>query len=116
MAHNTSLIPLTAREIHRLALSALADMEATRGKIVTQALEAVKQQRCTHFFGLVSHQKYPTRELAMEHSPVVLAAKQWASSDFQTCEILKRAAQYFIDTAREDQIIQVSLNDYRALT
>lgn len=112
----TSFISMPADEVFRLAETSIAEIKRDRQRLINEALEHVKDQRCTrHWFW--SHQRYPTRELALEHAPEVAWAKKYGSSDEETCDLLRKMAKYVLaDENRTDKMIQVSLNDFRALT
>lgn len=119
MVPNLSLVPMPAREVHRLALISIADIERMRAQAVEAALKEVSAEMCSHFFGLYKHRLYPSRELALKHAPEVQQAKQFARTDMGTCELLKRAAQHLLedDTLTDEQrVMYITLNDFRALT
>lgn len=114
-----STLQLSARAVQQLAMAALADMRRDRQKHVEEALEKVRTERCTHFWGLYSHPRYRTREIALEHAPEVLRARMYAADDERTCELFRRAAQLLIENAElseEQRVLQVTLTDFRALT
>lgn len=114
---NTSYIVMTAKEVLLLAKQSLADIEAGRQRFVERALEQVATQRCNHLFGITSHQRYRTRQEALDHAPEVAAAKLSGYGDWETCEQLKKAAEYLLEhRPPAEQLIHVSLNDFRALT
>lgn len=114
---NTSYIVMTAKEVLLLAEQSLLDIEAGRQRFVEQALQQVSTQRCDHLFGLTSHQRYRTREEALRLAPEVAAAKLAGYGDWETCEQLKKVAKYLLEhRPAEEQVIHVSLNDFRALT
>lgn len=118
IAANQSSILLPAREVLRLAIKSIADIDAERNKLVTQILPLLEEQRCKHFLGIVSHARYPTREDALEHAPEIQAAKQMGRGDRNTCELLMKAAQYLIDAKNlsdDQRVVRVTLNDFRAL-
>lgn len=116
---NLSYVVLSAREVHRLALKSIAEIHDMRRERVNAALDEVENETCSHFFGLVNHKRYATREQAYEYAPEVRAARAFAHGDLATCELLKQAAQYLLDNDKlsEDQkMLYISLNDFRALT
>ena len=118
-AADLSYIVLTAREVHRLAVQSIAEIDSMRRQRVNETLKEVEDEMCSHFFGLYRHRRYPTRDLALKYAPEVQAAKRFASGDRMTCELLQKAAQYLMDNTQltEDQrVLHISLNDFRALT
>ena len=118
-AADLSYIVLTAREVHRLAVQSIAEIDNTRRQRVSEALKEVEDETCSHFFGLYRHKLYPTRDAALEHAPEVQLAKHYASSDRMTCELLKKAAQHLLDNVmlpEEQKVLHISLHDFRALT
>lgn len=118
-AADLSYIVLTAREVHRLAVQSIAEIDATRRKYISEALKEVEDETCSHFLGLYRHKRYPTRDIALEHAPEVQLAKQYANGDLRTCELLQRAAQHLLDNdnlPEEQKVLHISLNDFRALT
>jgi len=117
-AADMSYIVLTAREVHRLAVQSIAEIDEMRRQRVNKALREVGNQTCSHFFGLYRHKRYPTRDAALKYAPEVQEAKYFAFSDRRTCELLKKAAQYLLDNdnlPEEQKVLYVSLNDFRAL-
>ena len=118
-AADLSYIVLTAREVHRLAMQSIAEIDNMRRQRVNEALKEVEDQTCSHFLGLYRHKRYPTRDIALEYAPEVRMAKHFASGDRMTCELLQKAAQHLMDSTQltEDQrVLHISLNDFRALT
>ena len=118
-AADMSYIVLTAREVHRLAVQSIAEIDDMRRQRVNEALKEVEDETCSHFFGLYRHKLYPTRDLALKYAPEVQMAKHFADGDRMTCELLQKAAQYLMDNdklSEEQRVIHVSLNDFRALT
>lgn len=119
-AADLSYIVLTAREVHRLAVQSIAEIDDMRRQRVAKALEEVEDEVCSHFFGLYRHKRYPTRDIALKYAPEVHAAKHFAHGDRTTCELLQKAAQYLLDNERtlpeEQKVLHISLNDFRALT
>ena len=118
-AADLSYIVLTAREIHRLAVQSIAEIDDMRRQHVNEALNRVKNEACSHFFGLYRHKRYPTRDSALKYAPEVQMAKHFASVDRITCELLQKAAQYLMDNTQlteERKVLHISLNDFRALT
>lgn len=116
---NLSYIVLTAREVHRLAVQSIAEIDDMRRQHVNEALKEVENETCSHFFGLYRHKRYPTRDAALEYAPEVQAAKHFASGDRMTCELLQRAAQHLLDNdnlPEEQKVLHISMNDFRALT
>ena len=118
-AADLSYIVLTAREVHRLAVQSIAEIDDMRRQRVNKALKEVEDETCSHFFGLYRHKRYPTRDLALKYAPEVQMAKHFASGDRTTCELLQKAAQHLLDNSNlpeERKILHISLNDFRALT
>ena len=118
-AADLSYIVLTAREVHRLAVKSIAEIDDMRRQHVHEALKEEEDETCSHFLGLYRHKRYPTRDLALKYAPEVQLAKHFASGDRMTCELLQKAAQYLMDNTQltEDQrVLHISLNDFRALT
>lgn len=118
-AADLSYIVLTAREVHRLAVQSIAEIDDMRRQHVNEALNRVKNETCSHFFGLYRHKRYPTRDSALKYAPEVQMAKHFASVDRITCELLQKAAQYLMDNTQlteERKVLHISLNDFRALT
>lgn len=118
-AADMSYLVLTAREVHRLAVQSIAEIDGMRRQRVNEALKEVEDEVCSHFFGLFRHKLYPTRDIALEYAPEVLAAKHYADGDRMTCELLQKAAQHLMDNTQlteEQKVLHISLNDFRALT
>ena len=118
-AADLSYIVLTAREVHRLAVQSIAEIDDMRRQHVNEALKRVENETCSHFFGLYCHKRYPTRDSALKYAPEVQMAKHFADVDRMTCELLQKAAQYLMDNtqlAEEQKVLHISLNDFRALT
>lgn len=114
-----SHIVLTAREVHRLAVQSIAEIDDMRRQRVDKALKEVEGETCSHYFGLYRHKRYPTRDIALKHAPEVYMANCFASGDRATCVLLKKAAQYLLDNTdipEEQKILHISINDFRALT
>ena len=117
-AANLSYIVLPAREVHRLAMQSIAEIDDMRRQHVNETLKEVEDEICSHFFGLYRHKRYPTRDLALKYAPEVQLAKHFASSDRTTCELLQKAAQHLLDNSNlpeEQKVLHISLNDFRAL-
>ena len=118
-AADLSYIVLTAREVHRLAVQSIAEIDDMRRQRVSEALKEVEDETCSHFFGLYRHRLYPTRDIALEYAPEVQMAKHYATGDRITCELLQKAAQHLMDNdklSEEQKVLHISLNDFRALT
>lgn len=116
---NLSYIPLSAREVHRLALKSIAEIDTMRRERTEAALNEVEDEICTHLFGFVRHKRYASRQEAFERAPEVRAARAFAHGDRATCELLQKAAQHLLDDDKisgEQKIMYISLNDFRALT
>lgn len=116
---NTSYIVLPAREVHRMAMESIVDIKRMRRERVEAALDEAENETKTQLCGLYRRKTYPSRSVAFELSPEVQAAKQFANYDYMTCDLLKKAAQHLLDNDKlteEQRVIQVSLNDFRALT
>lgn len=118
-AADLSYIVLTAREVHRLAVQSIAEIDDMRRQHVNEALKEVEGQTCSHFLGLYRHKRYPTRDIALKYAPEVQMAKHFADGDRMTCELLQRAAQHLLGNGNlpeEQKVLHISLNDFRALT
>lgn len=118
-AADLSYIVLTAREVHRLAVQSIAEIDGMRRQHVNEALNIVENETCSHFFGLYRHKRYPTRNIALEYAPEVQMAKHFANVDRMTCELLQKAAQHLLDNSNlpeEQKVLHISLNDFRALS
>lgn len=118
-AADLSYIVLTAREVHRLAVKSIAEIDAMRHTYVNKVLNEVEDERCSHFFGLYRRKRYPTRDIALMYAPEVQGAKNAAANDYRTCKLLQKAAQYLLDNSNlpeEQKVLHISLNDFRALT
>lgn len=118
-AADLSYIVLTAREVHRLAMQSIAEIDNMRRQRVSEALKEVEDETCSHFFGLYRHKRYRTRDIALEHAPEVQLAKHFASGDRMTCELLMKAAQHLLDNdmlPEEQKVLHITLHDFRALT
>lgn len=118
-AAGLSYIVLPAREVHRLAIQSIAEIDDMRRQRVAEALKEVEGEVCSHFFGLYRHKRYPTRDIALKYAPEVQAAKHFAHGDRTTCELLQKAAQHLLDNSNlpeEQKVLHISLNDFRALT
>lgn len=114
-----SHIVLTAREVRRLAVQSIAEIDDMRRQRVNEALKEVEDETCSHFLGLYRHKRYPTRDIALKYAPEVQMAKHFASGDRRICELLQKAAQYLLDNdslPEEQKVLHISLNDFRALT
>lgn len=118
-AAGMSYLVLPAREVHRLAMQSIAEIDGMRRQHVNEALKEVEDETCSHFLGLYRHKRYPTRDSALKYAPEVQAAKHFASGDRMTCELLQKAAQYLLDNnnlPEEQKVLHISMNDFRALT
>ena len=118
-AAGMSYLVLPAREVHRLAMQSIAEIDDMRRQHVNEALKEVEDETCSHFLGLYRHKRYPTRDSALKYAPEVQAAKHFASGDRMTCELLQKAAQYLLDNnnlPEEQKVLHISMNDFRALT
>lgn len=118
-AADLSYIVLTAREVHRLAVQSIAEIDAMRRQYVNEALKKAEAETCSHFFGLYSHKLYPTLDMALKYAPEVQTAKLYANGDRMTCELLQKAAQHLLDNGNlpeEQKVLHISLNDFGALT
>lgn len=117
---NISMFPISAYEVKRLAIASIAEIDQQRQRYVDQILAAVMEEEISYFFGLAKFPKYASKEQALALSPEVGVAQLYAEYDRQTCILLQRAAQYMLDQPNavppEERYIQVSLNDFRALT
>jgi len=118
-AADLSYIVLTAREVHRLALQSIAEIDDMRRQYVNEALKKAEAETCSHFLGLYRHKRYPTQDIALKYAPEVQVAKLYADGDRMTCELLQKAAQHLLDNGNlpeEQKVLHISLNDFRALT
>ena len=118
-AAGMSYLVLPAREVHRLAVQSIAEIDDMRRQHVNEALKEVEDETCSHFLGLYRHKRYPTRDSALKYAPEVQAAKHFANGDRMTCELLQKAAQYLLDNnnlPEEQKVLHISMNDFRALT
>ena len=117
---DNSTLRISAHEVKRLAIASIAEIDQQRQRYVDQILAAVMEEEISYFFGLAKFPKYASKEQALALSPEVGAAQLYAEYDRQTCILLQRAAQYMLDQYSailpEERYIQVSLNDFRALT
>lgn len=114
-----SYLILPAREVHRLAIQSIADIDSTRHKLIDEAIKKAENETCSYLLGLYRHKRYSSRTVALVCAPEVQMAKQYAEWDRMTCILLKKAAQYLMDNGKlseEQRVIHVSLNDFRALT
>lgn len=110
-----SSFEMSANEIRSMAIAAIASIKAIRDRATNEAFEIVKHQRCKRFFGLYSHRRYPTKEIAAEHAPEVLMAQKLAFEDMLTCRVLKDVAEFILDSNEPNRKVRVTINDYRAL-
>lgn len=76
-AADLSYIVLTAREVHRLALQSIAEIDDMRRQRVNEALKEVEEETCSHLLGFYKHKRYPSRDIALEYAPEV----GWDSTD-----------------------------------
>jgi hypothetical protein len=117
---DNSTLHISAHEVKRLAIASIAEIDQQRQRYVDQILAEVMKEEVSYFFGLAKFPKYSSKEQAMALSPEVGVAQLYAEYDRQTCILLQRAAQYMLDQPNavppEERYIQVSLNDFRALT
>lgn len=115
-----STVSIPAHEVKRLAIASIAEIDQQRQRYVDQILAAVMKEEISYFFGLAKFPKYTSKEQAMALSPEVGVAQLYAEYDRRTCALLLRAAQYMLEqyssVLPEERYIQVSLNDFRALT
>jgi hypothetical protein len=115
-----STLPISAHEVKRLAIASIAEIDQQRQRYVDQILAVVMKEEVSYFFGLAKFPKYTSKEQALALSPEVGVAQLYAEYDRHTCTLLLRAAQYMLDQPSaipsEERYIQVSLNDFRALT
>lgn len=115
-----STLPIPAHEVKRLAIASIAGIDQQRQRYADEILTVAMKEEISYFFGLVKFPKYASKEQARMRSPEIKAAQLYAEYDRQTCILLQRAAQYMLDQYStilpEECYIQVSLNDFRALT
>lgn len=117
-AKSESCITMSAEEVFRLAESSIAQIKSDRQRLVNQAIDHVKNQVCrNHWFWFMHHQKYASREEAMNYAPEVIWAKKYGSTDEETCRTLGSMAKYVLaDETRSDTNLYISRDDFRALT
>jgi hypothetical protein len=117
---NISTFPISANEVKRLAIAAIAEIDQQRQRYIEQILPIVMEEKNSYFFGLIKSLKYASKKQAIEQSPEIELARLYAEYDRCTCVLLLRAAQYMLDQPNpvppEERYIQVSLNDFKALT
>lgn len=110
-----SLVPLPAREVHRLAIQSLAEIDSLRKRATDAALKIAETEMKYRWFGLVSFPLYNSRECAMKHCPRIQHAQHAGWGDRLTCLLLKKAAETIMEIGTPDKVIYVALEDYRAL-
>ncbi len=117
-AINNSFVRLPAKEVLRLALASIAEIQGKRQRLVQATATAALEVEDVSFFGLVKTKRYASREEAMEESDAVDAAKSVMKGAEDTCELFRDMAKYLIDSPAIpecDKFINLTLLDYRAL-
>ena len=94
-----------------MAIESIAQIKANRNKLVNEAANHVVDKMCSHFFGFVKHRKYDNFEDAKENSPEANRANDYARTDENLCELILAATEF----TGPDAILQISLQDFRAL-
>lgn len=114
----SSFFKLSALEVRNLAIQSIAEIEADRARKVRAAIDEVENEECVHLFGLFRHPLYRTRKDAEERSPEAHIARMYARGDMITCKLLLKAAEHLLalPIPDEEKYLNVSLNDFRALT
>lgn len=123
-ASNTSFVRLSAQKVKILAHNAMQEIETQRSVGVGKALEKAMSAQCIHCIPftrirLFRHNRYPSPEIAMAFDSEVQANMHMGHGDMSTCQVLMFLAEDLLsDTSlkEDDRYINVSLNDYRALT
>ena len=113
--YRQSTLRLPASEVVRLAIETKANIERSRTEAIRDMINVMSNMRVPRFGGLFSSLRYPSREVA-EQSPAVQLARQSGYGDYETCELMQKAAQWLIDNvAPEHQFLNVTIEDFRAL-
>ena len=114
VGRNSSAV-LSAREVRRMAIASLAEIDANRRKAMDFVWNKIKNEQCEHWFGLVKHPRFPTRQDAEEHSEAYNAASKMGWSDYNTCELLRDFAEKLLDED-PNATMTITVDDFRALS
>lgn len=111
--HLGSTMPIAAAEVYRLAVAGIAEIKDIRRRAVKEAVERSKDLRRKTWYG--STPAFNSEEEAMEHSPLVDAAKHVGYGDLAACEMCKRAAEYYIQLNQGYTLMNITLADFKAM-
>lgn len=123
LTNGTSHIAMSARDVHRLAHNAIAQIEASQQQAALAAAKECLEEECVHRIPVLGipyyrHKRYPTVSIAMEHAPEVQSAKHSGWGDRMICEKLKKISEWLINDSgypEDKQTIHISVNDFYAL-
>lgn len=107
-----STVVMKAGDILPMAIAEILRLDQNRERKIRAALEVLKTQRCKHFFGLVSHQRYPDEATARRFAPEIYAISNEHYSDYRVCCILKALCEKL----PADHPVTLTLSDFAALT
>lgn len=110
----SSSAQMSAKEVFRLALESISAMDQTRRQAAGKVWEVIKNEECTHFFGLVRHKRWPNQAAAAKYSQVYKIAANCGWGDYETCEVLRDFAQALI-AQNPEAIMTITAEDFRAL-
>ena len=123
LTNGTSHITMSARDVHRLAHNAIAQIEASQRQAAMAAAKECLEEECVHRIPVLGvpyyrHTRYPPVSVAREYAPEVQSAKRSGWGDHMACEKLKKISEWLINDSgypEDKQIIHVSVNDFYAL-
>lgn len=123
LVNGSSFITMKASDVLALSHNAIAGITNHRVSHVASVLKECMEEECVHRIPLLGipffrHKRYPTTDIAMEHAPEIRRAKQDGWGDLHVCESLREMALWLINESgypEEKQVMQISLNDFKAL-
>jgi len=123
LTNGTSYAMLKARDVHRLAMASLVEIEGQSNQAANAAARQCLEEYCVHripFLGIpyYRHKRYPSMAIALEHAPEVAAAKMVGWGDRIACEKLRQMALWLMYDSgypEELQVMQISVNDFYSL-
>ena len=110
-----STFELPAKEVYRLAIASIAEIEGMRQRAVKEAIRVAQRARVRTWWGGTAN-AFTSEEDAMENFPLVEDAKSAASTDMELCELARDTSKYLMEKFGEDYPMRLTLNDYRGLS
>ncbi len=123
LANGGTYIKVKARDVVSMAHSAIAEIESKRAVTVRETLKECMEEECVHRIPLLDipyyrHKRYPNTDIALQYAPEIQHAKVGGWGDMMVCKGLKEMALWVMHESgypEEDQVLNLSLNDFRAL-